>query len=40
VGDAKDGRTNGIVYAFNKIGKLEYNITAGINPSQILLVQN
>jgi hypothetical protein len=40
VGDAKDGATNGIVYAFDKTGKLEYTITAGINPSQILLVQN
>ncbi len=40
VGDAKDGATNGIVYAFDKTGKLEYTITAGINPTQILLVQN
>jgi hypothetical protein len=40
VGDAKDGTTNGIVYAFDKTGKLEYTVTAGINPSQILLVQN
>ena len=31
---------NGIVYAFDKTGKLEYTIPAGINPSQILLVQN
>jgi len=40
VGDAKDGAMNGIVYAFNKTGKLEYTIAAGVNPSQILLVQN
>jgi hypothetical protein len=31
---------NGIVYAFDKTGKLEYTIAAGINPAQILLVQN
>jgi len=38
--DEKSDAVNGIVYAFDKTGKLEYTITAGINPSQILLVQN
>jgi hypothetical protein len=36
--DQNNSTTNGIVYAFDKTGKLEYTITAGINPSQILLV--
>jgi len=38
VGDSK--KTNGVVYAFNKTGKLEYTVTTGVLPIQIVLVHN
>jgi YVTN family beta-propeller protein len=37
VGDAKNTISNGSLYAFDKKGKLEYTITTGINPAQIVL---
>ena len=36
IGDAKDYISNGSVYAFDKTGKLEYTLTAGINPGKIV----
>jgi hypothetical protein len=39
VGDAKDKISNGTLYAFDKSGKLEYTLTTGICPAQILLAQ-
>jgi hypothetical protein len=39
VGDAKDKISNGTLYAFAKTGKLEYTLTTGICPAQILLAQ-
>lgn len=38
IGDAKDYSSNGAVVAFDKTGKKEYSITAGINPGKIVLV--
>ncbi len=38
VSDIKDGRSNGVVYAFDKTGTKEYSIPVGINPFQILLI--
>jgi len=38
VGDSKT--TNGVIYAFNKTGKLEYTFTTGVLPVQIALVHN
>lgn len=40
VGDAKDLVSNGILYAFDKTGKLEYTLTTGICPAQIVIVNN
>jgi YVTN family beta-propeller protein len=40
VTDAKDYVSNGSVYAFDKTGKLEYSITAGINPGKIAFLKN
>jgi YVTN family beta-propeller protein len=37
IGDAKDDISNGSVYAFDKTGKLEYSLAAGINPGKIVL---
>jgi hypothetical protein len=37
VGDAKDKISNGTLYAFDKTGKLEYTLTTGICPAQIVL---
>jgi hypothetical protein len=37
VGDAKDLVSNGTLYAFDKTGKLEYTLTTGICPAQIVL---
>jgi YVTN family beta-propeller protein len=37
IADAKDYSSNGVVYAFDKTGKKEYSITAGINPGRITL---
>jgi len=37
VADAKDYSSNGAVVAFDKTGKKEYSITAGINPGKITL---
>ncbi len=38
IADAKDYSSNGIVYVFDKNGKKEYTITAGINPGKITLI--
>lgn len=38
IGDAKNYVSNGILYAFDKTGKLEYKLTAGINPGSIVLL--
>jgi YVTN family beta-propeller protein len=38
ISDAKDYVSNGSLYAFDKTGKLEYTLTAGINPGKILLL--
>jgi hypothetical protein len=40
VGDAKDLVSNGTLYAFDKTGKLEYTLTTGICPAQIVLAIN
>jgi YVTN family beta-propeller protein len=40
VGDAKNTASNGLLYAFDKNGKLEYTITTGINPVQIVLLSH
>jgi hypothetical protein len=37
IGDAKDFISNGSVYVFDKTGKLEYTLAAGINPGKIIL---
>jgi hypothetical protein len=37
IGDAKDFISNGSVYTFDKTGKLEYTLAAGINPGKIVL---
>ncbi|MDB5142277.1 MAG: hypothetical protein JWQ66_990 [Mucilaginibacter sp.] len=37
VGDAKDLISNGTLYAFDKTGKLEYTLTTGICPAQIVV---
>ncbi|HMH31552.1 MAG TPA: hypothetical protein VK543_00905 [Puia sp.] len=37
IGDAKDYISNGSVYAFDKTGRLEFTLTAGINPGRIVL---
>jgi hypothetical protein len=37
VGDAKDLVSNGTLYAFDKTGKLEYTLTTGICPAQIVV---
>jgi len=37
VGDAKDKISNGTLYAFDKTGKLEYTLTTGICPAQIVV---
>ena len=37
VGDAKDKISNGTLYAFDKNGKLEYTLTTGICPAQIVV---
>jgi hypothetical protein len=37
VGDAKDKISNGTLHAFDKTGKLEYTLTTGINPAQIVV---
>jgi hypothetical protein len=37
VGDAKDKMSNGTLYAFDKTGKLEYTLTTGICPIQIVV---
>jgi YVTN family beta-propeller protein len=37
IGDAKDYITDGSLYAFDKTGKLEYSLTAGINPGKVVL---
>ncbi len=37
VADAKDYSSNGVVYAFDKTGKKEYVINAGISPGKIVL---
>lgn len=37
VGDAKDLVSNGTLYAFDKTGKLEYTLTTGICPTQIVV---
>ncbi len=36
-GDAKDKISNGVLYAFDKTGKLEYTLTTGICPAQIVV---
>ena len=38
IADAKDYSSNGTVYVFDKNGKKEYSITAGINPGKIILI--
>jgi YVTN family beta-propeller protein len=38
VTDAKDYVSNGSLYAFDKTGKIEYTITVGINPANIVFV--
>ena len=38
IADAKDYASNGTVTAFDKFGKKEYVITAGINPGKIILL--
>lgn len=38
VTDAKDYLSNGVLYAFDKTGKLEYTLPTGINPGRILLL--
>lgn len=38
IADAKDYASNGTVTAFDKFGKKEYSITAGINPGKIILL--
>jgi YVTN family beta-propeller protein len=40
VTDAKDYKSNGAVYAFDKTGKKEYSITVGINPGRIAIMKN
>jgi YVTN family beta-propeller protein len=40
VGDARNTLSNGLLYAFDKTGKLEYTITTGINPAKIVLVSH
>ena len=37
VGDSKDKISNGTLYAFDKTGKLEYTLTTGICPAQIVV---
>ena len=37
IGDAKDKISNGTLYAFDKTGKLEYTLTTGICPAQIMV---
>jgi hypothetical protein len=39
VTDAKDYTSAGAVFAFDKTGKLEYSITAGINPGKIAFLK-
>jgi len=38
VTDAEDYSSNGILYAFDKTGKKEYQLTVGINPGRIALL--
>lgn len=38
IADAKDYSSNGTVTAFDKFGKKEYSITAGISPGKIILL--
>jgi hypothetical protein len=37
VGDGKNSASNGTLYAFDKTGKLEYTLTTGIQPTQIVV---
>jgi YVTN family beta-propeller protein len=38
VTDAKDFNSNGLIYAFDKNGKKEYNLVTGINPGSVVFV--
>lgn len=40
VTDAKDYKSNGEVFAFDKTGKKEYSITVGVNPGRIAILKN
>jgi hypothetical protein len=38
VTDAVDYNSNGVLYAFDKTGKKEYQLTVGVNPGKIALL--